>query len=312
MATNDQTAMHDPAPEPQASGSPALATAAVPSAARLMYWSVTRELWENRYLYVAPAIVAAVFLFGFAIGVSHHLPLRAGRLAALPEKVLLVQGFAFVLMGTSLVIAMIYCLGALHNERHERSILFWKSLPVGDLTTVIAKAGIPLLVLPMITFIIIVVIQGIMLLFAGAGLLLQGGSVADLWSVPLLSMWAQTLYHLLAVHSLYYAPIYGWLLLVSGWARRATFLWAGLPIVAVMIVERLVFGTAVFAHMLLSRLAGGPTGAYIARPGHMAMRPLTPANIGAFLVSPGLWIGLVVFALLLAAAAWLRRRQGPI
>lgn len=315
MANSDQTAIPEPAPEPQASGSPTLGAAAVLSPARLMYWSMARELWENRYIYAAPLIVAAVFLLAFGVGVSHHPSARTGRLASLPEAILLEQAFhfaAFVLMGTYLIVAVIYCLGALHNERHERSILFWKSLPVSDLTTVIAKAGIPLLVLPSITFVVTVVTQGIMLLTAGAVLLAKGGDAADLWSVPLLSMWAQVLYHLVAVHSLYYAPIYGWLLLVSGWARRATFLWASLPIVAVMIVERLVFDTAWFAHMLRSRLAGGPTAVPFARPGHMAMQPPTLVNVGAFLASPGLWIGLAAFAALLAAAAWLRRRQGPI
>lgn len=80
-----------------------------------------------------------------------------------------------------------------------------------------------------------------------------------LWrQTPLLPMWAALLYHLLTVHALYYAPIYGWLLLVSGWARRAAFLWASLPVAAILIIEKLVFNTSAFARMLLSRLGGGP------------------------------------------------------
>lgn len=316
MATNDSTAIPERTPEPQASGSPTVGAAPL-SPARLFYWSVTRELWENRYIYLVPLLVAAVFLLASGIGISHHAfaSRGSGGRAPMPAAIMMQQGLhfaAFVLMGAYLIVAVIYCLGALHHERQERSILFWKSLPVSDLTTVIAKAAIPLLVLPLVTFVIIVVTQGLMLLFASAVFLATGGGVAALWSVPLLSIWAQVLYHLVSVHALYYAPFYGWLLLVSGWARRATFLWAILPIAAMMIIERLVFSTTVFSHMLLSRLAGGPVALPFPGSRHMPMLAPTLANVGAFMVSPGLWIGLAVFALFLAAAVRLRRYQGPM
>ena len=114
------------------------------------------------------------------------------------------------------------------------------------------------------------------------------------------------------MHALYYTPIYGWLLLVSGWARRAAFLWASLPIGAVIIVEKLVFDTSVFGHMLLSRLAGGPGAMPFPPHRGVPMQAPTLANLATFLASPGLWTGLAVFALFLAGAVWLRRRQGPI
>ena len=58
------------------------------------------------------------------------------------------------------------------------------------------------------------------------------------------------LYHLVTVHALWYAPFYGWLLLVSGWARRAPFLWAALPLLAIGVVEKIAFNTSHFAAML--------------------------------------------------------------
>jgi len=208
---------------------------------------------------------------------------------------------------------VIYCLGALHNERQDRSILFWKSLPVPDVTTVLVKASIPLILLPVITFLILAVTQALMLLTASMVLLGRGGSVIELWSqTSLLPMWAAMLYHLLTVHALYYAPIYGWFMLVSGWARRAVFLWAVLPVVAVLIIERLIFDTSAFAHVLLSRLEGGPAAIAFPPGHHMPMVAPTLANLASFLVSPGLWIGLAIFAAFLAAAARLRRYQGPI
>ena len=61
---------------------------------------------------------------------------------------------------------MFYCLDALYGERRDRSILFWKSLPVSDLTTVLSKASIPIVVLPLLTFAVTVATQLIMLLSA--------------------------------------------------------------------------------------------------------------------------------------------------
>lgn len=303
----------DPLGDPQAGGSPVFGPAHVP-AARVIYWSVRRELWENRWLYIAPLIVAAVALFGFTIGIG-RAPLTGAAGVAVARH-LMAGACAFaslVLMLTYLVVAVIYCLEALHGERRDRSILFWKSLPVSDLVTVIAKACFPLLVLPLITFAIIVVTQGVMLLIGSAVLLGRGVSPAPVWSVLALpQMWAAMLYHLISVHALYYAPIYGWLLLVSAWARRAAFLWASLPVIAGLIIERLVFDTSVFARMLLSRLTGGPAAIPFPPHGNMPMQAPTLANIGAFLATPGLWFGLAVLAVFLAAAVRLRRYQGPI
>ena len=72
----------------------------------------------------------------------------------------------------------------------------------------------------------------------------------------MVQMWLLLLYHLLAVHGLWLCPIYGWLLLVSGWARRATFLWAGLPLLAIGVVEKIAFNTSYFANLTGRRLIG--------------------------------------------------------
>jgi len=322
MSSTESTAMPD-SPEPLP-GARAGGSSATLSPARLMYWSVLRELWEHRWCYTVPLIVAAVFLVGFVIGAARfplfilrnavanvpvpHLQLTGARLIGAP--------FYFasaVLMATYVVLAVIYCLGALHAERWDRSILFWKSLPVSDTKTVLAKATIPVVLLPLITFAVTVLTHGIMLLAGSAVLLARGVPVAGLWAqIPLLSMWAALLYHLVTVHALDWAPFYGWLLLVAAWARRAPFLWATLPVAAVLIIEKLTFGTTIFGHMLLSQLGGGAQAVSFPPHGNMPMQAPTLANLGAFLASPELWIGLAVFAVFLAGAVWVRRRQGPI
>jgi len=285
---------------------------AAKSATLPFYWSVRRELWENRSIYIAPLAVAAIVLFGFliaSIGRAMSLADPARRAAVLAEPT---DFAADVIMGTAFIVGVFYCLEALHGERRDRSILFWKSLPVSDLTTVLAKASIPLVVLPLLSFALIVATQWIMLLLSSAAMLGSGLSAATLWrQPPFFQMWLMLLYHLLAVHGLWYAPIYGWLLLVSAWARRAAFLWAALPWLAIGIVEKLAFNTSHFAGMVGYRISGEEAGGSFTAGGG-SMDPLMHLTPGKFLISPGLWIGLGIFAACIAAAARLRRNQGPI
>jgi ABC-2 type transport system permease protein len=285
---------------------------AVMSATRPLYWSVRRELWENRYIYVAPLAVAAVMLFGFLIatmGRAMSVPDLARRADALAEP----SDFAALLiMGVAFVVGMFYCLDALHGERRDRSILFWKSLPVSDLTTVLSKASIPLLVVPLLSFGLTIATQWIMLLLSTAVLLASGQSVAALWThAALFQMSLMLFYHLLAVHVLWYAPIYGWLLLVSAWARRAAFLWATLPWGAICVIEKIAFHTSHFAAFLGYRFSGGAAGGSFMGDS-ASMDHLMHITPGQFLITPGLWIGLAFFAACIAAAVRLRRYQGPI
>ncbi len=283
-----------------------------------MYWSVRRELWENRSIVIAPLVVAAVALFGFSIS-TISLPHRMRSVWALdPAKQgqAVVMPYSFVaalLIATAFVVGVFYCLDALHGERRDRSILFWKSLPVSDLTTVLSKASIPLVVLPLFTFAIIVATQLIMLLLSTAVLAGHGPGVAILWArLPLFRTWLALLYAMAAI-ALWHAPIYGWLLLVSGWAKRATFLYAVLPLVAISVFLRIAFGSAQFCSLLLHRLVGWFTQGFVPMTqGSVPMDPLVSLTPGKLLSTPGLWIGLVIAVAFLTAAVRLRRNREPI
>ena len=285
---------------------------------RPMYWSIRRELWENRSVYIAPLVAAAVMMFGFLVR-AITLPRRMAAVLALdPDKQRAAIGMPYsavagLLMLTAFVVGVFFCLDALHGERRDRSILFWKSLPVSDLTTVLSKASIPLVVLPLVIFPIIVTTQLAMLLLSTVVLLGNGPSVAMLWSqLPLFQLWLAQLYALVAI-ALWHAPIYGWLLLVSGWARRATFLWAVLPLFAIGVFERIAFNSSHFASLLQYRLIGWFTRAFVPHAnGSPPVDPLTALDPGKFLTTPGLWVGLGAAALLLAAAVRLRRYREPI
>jgi len=278
-----------------------------------MYWSIRRELWENRSIYIAPLAVAAVTLFGYliaSIGRALSVTDLAQRRRVLEEPYTFAMG---VIMGTAFIAAIFYSLDALHGERRDRSILFWKSLPVSDLTTVLSKASVPLVILPLLAFALTIVTQFIMLLLSTLVLHGSGLGASTLWTQSaLLPTAVMLLYHLVTVHILWHAPIYGWLMLVSGWARRAAFLWAVLPPAAICVVEKLAFNTSHFAAFLQYRFTGGPEASTM--PGNSPIDPMMMAHLtpGRFLSTPGLWFGLVVAAAFLLAAARQRRYRGPL
>jgi ABC-2 type transport system permease protein len=305
-------------------------TAAMPAAAhatRPLYWSLRRELWENRAIYVAPAAVAGLMLFATIGGAIYYggkivetmrpvlemEPVR--RAASLGES----QAFAAMLiLLTAFLVGFFYSLDALYGERRDRSILFWKSLPVSDFTTVLSKALVPLAVLPLITLAVIVATQLVMLLVSMIAMATHGLDAGMLWSsVPFVQNAFVLLYGLVTL-ALWHAPIYGWLFLVSGWARRAAFLWAVLPPLALCIVEAITFHSSYFGRMLKQRLVGDP--AQVIDFKHFDSRhgvtpviiPPSDIDLGAFFGSAGLWIGLVIAIVFFAAAIQMRRKREPL
>ena len=289
--------------------SPEIAPAVI-SPARRLYWSVRRELYEHRVLYIAPLAAAALFLLGFLISLP-TLPrhMRAAlALGPTEQRHMIEQPYIVaegLIMVTGFVLVLYYCLDALYSERRDRSILFWKSLPVSDLTTVLSKATIPVLLI-LFSFVITVALQLIMLVISTPVLLGSGLGARPLWTeLSLFERSQGLLSHLLTVHTLWYAPIYGWLLMVSAWARRAPFVWAVLPLVAIGFAEKIAFNTSNFAAWLVYRISGPAPDS-----GSITMDPMT-AHVNIW-TTPGLWIGLAVAAVFLWAAVRLRRYRGPI
>jgi ABC-2 type transport system permease protein len=292
-------------------------TGATP-ATRPMYWSVRREMWENRSIYVAPLIVAVVMLFGFTVS-TIGMPQRrravllldeAHQRAAISMPYNATAGF---LMVTAFLIGVFYCLDALHGERRDRTILFWKSMPVSDRTTVLSKASIPFLILPLLTFVTIVITQLFILAITTFVLAIGGLNAPMIWTTfrfvpsPVVMLYATI------VIALWHAPIYAWLLLVSGWARRAAFLWAVLPFLAVMFVEKIAFDSTHIASLLQYRFIGFLTEAFVVQPkGSPPVDPMHALTPLKFLTSPGLWLGLLFAAMFIAAAVRMRRYREPI
>jgi ABC-2 type transport system permease protein len=286
------------------------------------FWSVRREIWEHKSLYVAPLAVAALMVLGAIFSTLriaayvHHQPEITGANAA-QIRMAAFGASALAIIVVEAVVSFFYCLAALNGERRDRSILFWKSLPISDLTAVLAKASIPLLIMPVFDFVVIIALQTILLILGSIGAMLQGAGPGLMGAdLHLPQMWAFLLYGLV-VTTLWYAPIFGWLLMVSAWSKRAPFLWAVLPPLALALVERLSLNTNVIGNLLHDRV-GGFKVAF--QDGGISNRATFPQDVdplqltdpGAFLASPGLWGGLIAAAVFLAATVYFRRNRDPV
>jgi ABC-2 type transport system permease protein len=293
---------------------------------RPFIWLLRRELWEHRSLWMTPVIVTVLTLIVALLG------LMSGNLQGMPTSQFIVDSESsrvlvmFVAMSvaaTFLVVMQIvwvyYSIDAMTGERRDRSILFWKSLPVSDLQTVLAKIATVTAVAPMIVFIAIVVTQLVALLILTVALAAHGQSAWMLWTQPSLVSGNLVVIYTLAVLSLWYLPVYAWLLLVSAWVRRSVMLWAILPPLAIMAIEKASFGTTYVASALGSRLATGMRLAFNPDALHFASRhDGAPANILSVINIPQLfaslefWAGLAVAAGLIAATVWVRRYREPL
>jgi ABC-2 type transport system permease protein len=229
-------------------------------------WLLRREFWEHKgAMFWTPAVVAGllVLLMGGALGISLYHPgmhvgvfvggnaLNDGDVAAqLPPGTVPLAARAaasvYILAGAPLFailagVVFFYCLGALYDERRDRSILFWKSLPVSDGMTVLSKALTALVVAPLITMAIGTVASLVILVLGciatgvhGMNLLPSIVTLPDLYLSPL------RLVAMLPVYIVWALPTAGWLLLVSSWARSKPFLWAvGVPLVALLLLKSL-------------------------------------------------------------------------
>ena len=281
-------------------------------------WSVRREMWENKALIYAPAAMCALSWVGLVVAILKAHQVVGGNVTDVRDGLMQLLGVAaVVIMVTTGIVAVFYCLDALHSERRDRSVLFWKSLPVGDGTVVLSKAGVAALLLPSITLVVTVITHiGLLAILSVSGGV-TGLGWWDVWANAALGqVWLQLAYHLLAIQVLWYAPIYAYLLLVSAAAPRAPILWAVLPPLALSIVEKIAWNTAYLGGLIRERFSGPFGDHWQAGPMH-GTRVILPGVMGSvpaaeFFASPGLWIGLVVAAVLLFGATRVRRYRGPM
>ncbi len=252
-----------------------------------MLMLVRREFWEHRSLWIAPLVWVGLIIvmsmwgtvlsmqFEDAITIGHHatideIPDLGERERAELSKAIALPadqkatGFAImqltlagVISGIVLVVVFFYLIDCLYAERRDRSILFWKSMPVSDAQVVLSKLAVALVVMPLVVLVLATVAQLVVSLifwirFHGTVL----GEIVPAFSFTgwIAAMWASFVFSLGGV--LWYVPIAGYLMIMSVWARRAVFLWAVLPPAALMLLEKMFFNSEHVAKFIGRRLTG--------------------------------------------------------
>jgi len=292
-------------------------------------WLVRRELWEHKAIWVAPVVVIGCLIVLVLTGNVHLGPGGAlDHSAAFDElpaqvqlRVLMVvyAGLALVVFMVMGVVAFFYSLDALYADRRDRSVLFWKSMPLSDVETVLSKYAVALVVIPLVAVAGAIVAQFVVATGGAAKLSVAGISAgfmfrpeAILGGISIALLWCVT-----AV--LWYAPVISYLMLASAWAPRGPFLWAVLPPVALWVLERVVVGSEYVGDFITERLfglyglLGERRGGEDVLEGDFQSEMTELSNVDPigslrdFYGSPELWLGVAAAAALLAAAIWVRR-----
>jgi ABC-2 type transport system permease protein len=318
---------------------------------KTLQWMLRREIWEHKgSLFWAPAIVSVILLIftagsaGYTL-LSHSVNatvngrvLNTAVLSDMPPvvraSIVQVAGNSYLAAAVPLFIMLaftlfFYCLSALYDERRDRSVLFWKSLPMSDQMTVLSKVLTAAVVAPLITMAAALVMSLALLLVLGVLLAVSGVNLfGPLLATPALYLAPLFLLGMLPVYVLWALPTIGWLLMVSSWAKSKVFLWAlGVPIIALVIVKWVDFlvtgnqgmnsGLSYVAREVVNRGLGGlMPGIWFAFSEHtIAMRPGEHGiELGTVfqqswmtLASPGVWIGAAAGVAMIFVAIRMRR-----
>jgi ABC-2 type transport system permease protein len=292
---------------------------------------IKREIWEHRSLYVTPAVVALIIILmlltGFVFASKYQQMIDLGIVGAqnmLGEAERRAMAFAILVPNTvpflfaGAILTIFYTLDSLYAERKNKSILFWRSLPITDAETVISKFLTAALAIPLIAFPIIVVTHLLVLLMTSIFISIEGGSSFFLiWkSAPLFDVWAGLLITTILL-PIWFSPFIGWFLFVSAWAKRSPLLMASLPLIMVPVLEYWVFRTHLVADAMQTRFEQLPMFKGIDPESLFNERELIASadavsligyiDIGKFLASPQMWAGVIVCGLFLTAAIYVRR-----
>jgi len=312
-------------------------------------WLLKREFWENRGGFLwAPLITGAIVSFLTAVmaviglvqvkrhgeGMQFHIggdmAEHARQIGGIGDTALLI-GISL----TTLVLAFVvffYALGCLYDDRRDRSVLFWKSLPASDLQIVLSKAAWALLLAPIVSIVVGMLIGVVLWIIAGASLGaagVPGASAVFTHAHPFKVIGNQLT--MIPAYLLWALPAVGWLMLCSAWARSKPFLWAVLlPILACVMVSMAgvlpgmdinygkVWYTLVYRG-LVSVVPGAWLPASSAFEENMQnagnsdiqgpadlMHLMNVSSLDV-LASPDLWIGALIGAAFIALAIYLRR-----
>jgi ABC-2 type transport system permease protein len=284
-------------------------------------WLIRREFWENRAIWVIPAVFGALLILAALFGQVSipKLNSQAEMHEAAGAFQVIVGAMFYVVMS---VYATWYLLDCLYADRRDRSILFWKSLPLSDARTVLIKLLVGMILIPLVYFVAAdatALIAAFILSIRARASLGSALWQADVWwDIQVLWLYC------VVVTAIWYLPIAGWLMLVSAWAKRAVMLWSVLPPLVAYIFERVFFGTHVIGNTLARRLMGLPMVAFngakhvwtqgsgVVDNDGLPVRVWNLINPSGFFTSAETWIGAAVGIVLIVGAIQLRMRRSEI
>jgi ABC-2 type transport system permease protein len=290
-----------------------------------------RELWEHRSIWITPAAIGVVVsllvmaMLVFASGFAKELDVAifgAQNLAGEEQRsialIMHFLGTSWIFLIALAILTVFYCLDSLYAERKDKSILFWRSLPVTDAETVLSKLLTAVFVIPLITCAGIFVTHLVNLIVTSIWVSTKGGSAGTLiWSsLPIIDIWLFTFIVVIS-SAIWMSPFVGWFLLVSAWTKRMPLLVAFMPIIVIPLLEWIVFRTRFFASAVGERGDNLP----IFHIGDIEMlfegdewlrnipdvQLLDLIDIGKFVTHYETWIGIIVCGLLATAAIYVRR-----
>lgn len=284
-------------------------------------WLIRREFWENRAIWMIPAVFGGLLILAALFG-HVSIPTLSSRTETRDAGGIFLIVIGLMFYSVMAVYSGWYLLDCLYADRKDRSILFWKSLPISDVRTVLSKLAIALVIVPVVYFVaadVTSLIAAFILSVRARDSLGTALWQPDLW-LQIQVLWIYTI----IVSAIWYLPVVGWLLAVSAWAKRAVILWSILPPLVLYLIERVFFGTSVIGHELTKRLAGMAPVAYYAGKEMFAHNSINatagdgPASVwqfinpSGFFSSPQTWIGAAVGVALIVVAIQLRMRRSEI
>ena len=272
---------------------------------------IRREFWEHRVLWMVPVAVAACYLLFAIVAGSMMNPaqMNAARMSGEGPPALFVGvqmvliGFLFVLVS---IVLFFYLADSLYAERRDRSILFWKSLPVSDSATVLSKLLVALIVTPIGVLLLSMVVNALAFLIFYVRLHDSPATSGYVrWDTATWFRLYGTLFLNVLVLALWYAPIAAYQLMVSAWVRSAVFVWTILPPLVLALGEKLMFDSWNIGRFLLYRLSTGIGGGST----DLASVDQFLGRISLLerLRQPDLWGGVAVAAVFVYAAIRIRR-----
>lgn len=294
-----------------------------------------RELWEHRAFWIVPLVIVGIgillTLWGGGMLIYAHYngfmdtaeyAAQAGGINVVYFKMgILAAAIPFNIALVALV--SFYLIDTLNADRRDRSVLFWRSLPVSDTATVLSKLVTAMFIAPVIMLVLFIgfeIVAGILLSIAN---LIIGVNPLMLFH-PLIALSAfVTLAWALVAQSLWLLPFYGWFMLCSAWAKRNAWSWVLLVPIGIIVLEGIASHTTYFAG-LIGRHVAGLMGLIVGRNGfsiHAISHSTMPEHTGHlmslgsvshFMLQPEMWIGIVIGAIFIAGAIWLRRNRNEI